>query len=193
MPTQEQLSESMKKAAGALRDADVPFILAGSMACWARGGPVSQHDVDFMVKPEDAERAIKALGEAGMRTERPPEGWLYKAWDGDILVDLIWAPSGMEITDEVFARADELNVYAVSMRVMRLEDVIVTKLAALREHELHYGRILEISRSLRELIDWDHVRREAPDNPYVRAFFTMIEGLGIAPAVTAEDVPAATA
>ncbi|HWH31991.1 MAG TPA: nucleotidyltransferase [Egibacteraceae bacterium] len=181
MATQDELRESMKKAAAALRDADVPFILAGSMACWARGGPVSQHDVDFMVKPEDADRAVKALEEAGLRIERPPEGWLFKAWDGDVLVDLIWSPSGMEITDEVFARADALNVHAVTMRVMRLEDVIVTKLAALREHELDYERILEISRSLRELIVWDEVRREAPDNPYVRAFFTMIEGLGIAP------------
>lgn len=178
----ELLVASMKRAAAALRDGDVPFILAGSMACWARGGPISLHDVDFMVKPEDVERGLAALAAAGMRTERPPEGWLVKAWDGEVLVDLIHQPTGMEITDEVFARAEDLEVYAVQMKVMALEDVLITKLAALREHELDYERLLEISRSLRELIDWELVRKETPDTPFVHAFFTMVEELGIVPA-----------
>ena len=39
--------------------------------------------------------AIEALDGAGLHTERPPEGWLYKAWhDNGTLVDLIFAPSG---------------------------------------------------------------------------------------------------
>lgn len=178
----DQLVATMKRAAGALRDAEVPFILAGSMACWARGGPISLHDVDFMLKPDDVGRGVDALAACGMRTERPPEGWLVKAWDGEVLVDLIFSPTGMEITDEVFARAEDLEVYAVPMKVMALEDVMITKLAALREHELDYERLLEISRSLREMIDWRLVRKETPDTPFVRAFFAMVEGLGIVPA-----------
>ena len=47
-----------------------------------------------MVKPEDAERALQALVDAGMKAEHPPEGWLYKAWDGEVLVDLIFEPRG---------------------------------------------------------------------------------------------------
>jgi len=34
-----ELVETMKRAAGALREADVPFLLGGGMAGWARGGP----------------------------------------------------------------------------------------------------------------------------------------------------------
>lgn len=27
-----------------------------------------------------------------MRPEKPPQEWLWKAWDGDVLTDLIFAP-----------------------------------------------------------------------------------------------------
>ena len=96
MPSDEQpfaaIEHALKRAAAALREADVPFLLGGSLASWARGGPETRHDLDLMIKPEDAERALEALAEAGMRPERPPEEWLLKAWDGDVLVDLIFVP-----------------------------------------------------------------------------------------------------
>ncbi len=53
----ERLLAAMKKAGGALNEAGVPFVLGGGLACWARGAPKTEHDVDFLVKPEDAERA----------------------------------------------------------------------------------------------------------------------------------------
>jgi predicted nucleotidyltransferase len=137
--------------------------------------------VDFFVKPEDGERAWKALEAEGMRLERPPEAWLLKAWDGDVLIDVIFEPAGITITDEVIEGAEELEILAQSMKVLSLEDLMVTKLACLREHEVDYEQHLEITRALRERIDWDDVRRRAPDNPYVRAFFTLAEGLELIP------------
>ena len=53
-------------------------MLGGSVACWARGGPRSQNDVDLIVPPDEAEAALEALEHAGMRTERPPEEWLVQ-------------------------------------------------------------------------------------------------------------------
>ena len=174
-----KIKESLKRAAGALREAGVPFVLGGGLAVWARGGPATSHDLDLMVKPEDAERALEVLERAGMRPEKPPEGWLYKAWDGDVLVDLIFRPVGEPVEDELFERAEELEVNAVGMLVMSLEDVLVTKLKALDEHELDYERPLEFARSLRERIDWADVRDRTEGSPYAKAFFTMIEELGI--------------
>lgn len=98
------LIEAMKVAAAALRDANVPYLLGGGLAAWARGGPPTEHDVDFFVKEEDAEAALAALVAAGMRAERPPEGWLLKAWHGDTLVDLIFHPAGGAIDQEHFER-----------------------------------------------------------------------------------------
>lgn len=177
----EQIKQSLKRGAAALREAGVPFMVGGGLASWARGGPESGHDVDFFVKPEDAERAWKALGEVGMRLETPPEDWLLKAYDGDVLIDVIFAPAGLEITDELLDRADELEILAQAMKVLALEDLMVTKLSCLREHEVDYAPHLEIARSLREQIDWSDVRGRAPDNPYVHAFFTMAEGLELIP------------
>lgn len=170
---------TLKKAAAALRDAGIPFLLGGGVASWARGGPETDHDLDFIVKPEDAERAVATLVEEGMRAEKPPEPWLYKVYDGDVPIDVIFSPSGLEVTDEVIERADELEVFAVRMRVMRPEDLLVTKLKAMTEHTIDYRSCLEIARALREQIDWGDVRRRTGDSPFAKAFFTLIEELEI--------------
>jgi hypothetical protein len=173
------LAETCRTAVAALRDAEVPFVLAGSFAAWARGGPRPGKDLDFMVKPEDAEAALQALVDAGMRPERPPEEWLLKAWDGDIMIDVIFGPAGLEMTAEVLERADPISVLAIETPVMALEDVLVTKLMALEEHNLDYTSLLGIARACREQVDWSSLRRRTSESPYAQAFFTLIDGLGL--------------
>jgi hypothetical protein len=180
----ERLIDTLKVAVAALRGRGVPFMLGGSLAAWARGGPEPQKDIDLMVKPADAEAAQEALAQAGMRPERPPEEWLYKVWNQDVLVDLIFRPSGMELTDEVLARADRISVMSITTPVMAVEDMLLTMLCAMDEHSLDYGPLLAIARSLREQIDWPELRRRTGGNPFSKAFFTLIEELGIASAQT---------
>jgi predicted nucleotidyltransferase len=177
-----QMEASLKKAAAALREAGIPFLLGGSLASWARGGPETTHDLDLMIKPEDAERAVEVLEGEGMKPDPPPEEWLLKVWDGDVLIDLIHHPAGIEMTDAVIERGDKLNVLSMEMHVMALEDVLTTKLRALTEHELDYSRLLQIARALREQIDWALVRERTHESPFARAFFVLVEDLGIAPA-----------
>jgi Nucleotidyl transferase of unknown function (DUF2204) len=180
------LIESMKRASAALRDADVPYMLGGGLAAWARGGPPTEHDVDFFVLPADAERALAALVEAGLKPERPPEGWLLKAWDGETLIDLIYSPAGGNVDDGYFDRAEEMEVAAQRLPVASLGDVLATKLLALNEQEPDMASVLEMARSLREQIDWTFVRERTMASPFARAFFTLVEELGIvAPAEAA--------
>ncbi len=179
------LIEAMKVAAAALRDADVPYLLGGGLAAWARGGPPTEHDVDFFVKEEDAERALAALVEAGMKAERPPEGWLLKAWHGETLIDLIFHPTGGPVGQGHFDRAEAMEVMAQPMLVASLDDVVATKLLAINEQSPDFASVLELARSLREQIDWEIVRERTADSPFARAFFTLIEELGIvAPAAS---------
>jgi predicted nucleotidyltransferase len=175
----DRLLETLKVAAAALREAEVPFVLGGGIAIWARGGPETEHDLDLFLKPEDAERALQALADAGFRPEKPPEGWLYKAWDGEVMVDLIFDPSGVTVDDEFLERAPETEVQAVRMRVMRPEDVLATKLLAMREHEVDYDSVLEVARTVREQIDWDELRRRTSQSPYAKAFFTLVDELDV--------------
>jgi hypothetical protein len=173
------MQESLKKAAAALRDAEIPFLLAGSLAIWARGGPETRHDLDFVLRPDDAQRALDVLEAAGMRSEKPPEEWLYKAWDGEVQIDLIFHPRGLEIDDEVVERGDFLHVLGITIPVMSIEDVLATKLLALHEHELDYTAVIRIARAVREQIDWPYLRERTRGSPYATAFFTLCEELQI--------------
>ena len=176
-----ELVDAMKKGAAALRDADVPFLLGGGLAAWAYGGPPTDHDVDFLLREADAERALEALVGVGMRPERPPEGWLLKAWDGDILVDLIFEPAGGPVGDEHFDRAIHLEVAALPLLVASIDDVLATKVLAMSEQDPDYRPVLEIARSLREQIDWELVRAQVEGTPFGAAFFTLVERLRILP------------
>ena len=174
-----ELIDSMKRAAAVLRDADVPYMLGGGLAAWARGGPPTEHDVDFFVRPEDAERALEALVDAGMKADRPPEGWLLKVWDGETLIDLIFSPMGGDIDQGYFERAEEMEVAAQRLPVASLADVLTTKLLALNEQDPDLSSVLELARSLREQIDWEFVRARTAESPFARAFFTLVEELGV--------------
>ena len=178
----QNLLDAMKRAGGVLNEAGVPFVLGGGLAAWARGGPKTEHDVDFLVKPEDAERAQQALSEAGMRIERPPEGWLLKAYDDGVLVDLIFDPQDGPIDDGIFDRAEDLEVHAMRMKVASLEDVLVQKLLAISEQEPDYSSVLELARSLREQVDWGAVRERTKDSPFAKGYFTLLDELEIVPA-----------
>jgi predicted nucleotidyltransferase len=173
------IKESLKRTVAALDDAEVPFLIGGSLASWARGGPDTTHDLDVIVKPEDAKRAQEALVAAGMRAEDPPESWLLKVWDGDVLIDLIFEPAGMTIDDELIEHAELVNAAAMDFRVMTVEDVLYTKLNALNEHYLDFSSLLQIARSVREQVDWERLRERTAGSPYATAFFCLLDELGI--------------
>ena len=75
-----------------------------------------------------------------------------------------------------------LDVYATTMNVASLNDVLVTKLLALNEQNLDYSSVLEMARAIREQIDWDEVRRRASESPYAKAFLALVEELDVAAA-----------
>jgi hypothetical protein len=176
----DELIEAMKAAAGILQQSEIPFVLGGGLSAWARGGPKSEHDVDFLVKPENADDALAAFEAAGWKTERPPEGWLYKVWhENGALVDLIFNPASGPITDEIIERAPVCEVMALRINVSMLEDVMTAKLMAMTEQEPDYSALLEWARALREQIDWDVVRSRTQASPFAKAFFTLVESLGV--------------
>lgn len=120
--------------------------------------------------------------DAPLEIEHPPEEWLFKAFDGDVMIDLIFEPEGNPVDGAMFDRAEDMSVQSATMRVMAVDDILVTKLLALTEHHLDYDGLLELARPLREQIDWDTVRKRTEHTPFARAFFTMAQGLGLIPA-----------
>jgi hypothetical protein len=176
----DELIVAMKAAAGILQDAEIPFVLGGGLSAWAAGGPKSEHDVDFLLKADDADKARAVFEAEGWKTERPPEGWLYKAWhDNGALVDLIFSPASGAITDDFIVSAPVTEVMALRIRSSRLEDIMTSKLLAMTEQEPDFSSVLEWARALREQIDWEEVRARTEASPFAKAFFTLVESLGV--------------
>lgn len=191
-PVSKQVWESMlKRAAAALRDSGVPFAIMGSIALWARTGkrPATSEDIDFAVRPHDVARAVEALVDTGFRIEVPDEDWLVKAWHAEsdesgkerLFIDLIFAPAGIDIDDELFARAELAPVLALEMLVLSATDLMTTKLLALNQQRLDYVPSLEMARILREQIVWDELEQRTSQSPYAEAFFLLARRLGIHP------------
>jgi predicted nucleotidyltransferase len=174
-----ELLDALKVVAASLREAKVPFALAGGLAAWAHGGPPTEHDIDLLVREADAEAALAALRDAGLRIETPPEGWLVKAWLDDVLIDLIFAPKGIVVDDAFLDACEEVSVAAVDMRVISLDDLLVGKLLALTEHHLDFGPPLEWARAIREQVDWRSVAARTSESPFARTFLAMLDELDI--------------
>lgn len=178
---QDQLLRTLVKAANALRAEDIPFALAGGCAVYARGGPATEHDVDILVREEDAKSAVSALVAVGMRAADAPEDWLLKVYDGDSLVDLLFRPNELAVTDEVLARAEELAVGSVMVPVMPATEVMVSKLLVLDGHRCDFSELLPFARALREQIDWVRAEAETDDNDIAVACMVLLRRLRVAP------------
>ena len=177
---QDELREALKKVAVALKEADVPFALGGGYAAWALGGPEPEHDVDFVVAEADAERAERVLTDSELRVEHPPEDWLFKVFDGDAMVDVLFRIAGEPVQQDLLERAVEVEVLSVRMPVLTATDLLVTKLLALNENACDFGKVLPSARALREQIDWQPVRERTAHNPYATAALFLLDRLDVA-------------
>ena len=183
VPTFQEQREVLKSVATSLKRESIPFALAGGYAVWARGGPESDHDVDFVVRPEDADAARKILLRDGHDPVESNEDWLDKVGLDGIVVDVIHRLPIGEVDEDMFARCDMLSVDSVRMLVMRPTELLLCRLLPLGENACDFAPLLGWSRSLREQIDWPAVRRETAHNPFACAFLGLLEDLEVIPGV----------
>ena len=175
----EEVRDLLKRTAVALKQEDVPFALCGGYAAWVRGAPEPVHDADFLVPETEAERARKALADAGLDVVEPAEDWLIKVMGENAFVDVLWRTCGHPVESELIERAEMLPVLSVVMPVLEATDIVVTKLLALEEHYCDFGRLLPVARAMREQVDWERVRREVADNDFATVFLHLLERLGV--------------
>jgi Uncharacterised nucleotidyltransferase len=177
----EGLVTTLKRVASVLKQADIPFALGGSFAVYAHGGHSSDHDVDFLIREQDKERALEELQAVGFVAERPPEDWLVKVYDDGRLVDLIYRPVETPVTEATFEDTVIRPVDAIHMPVLSATQLMVHKLLSFSQHYCDFARGLPLARSLREQIDWDRVRKETAHSPYAEAFLILLDRLDVVP------------
>ncbi|SNX65898.1 putative nucleotidyltransferase-like protein [Streptomyces sp. TLI_55] len=186
----QAILRAAKRTGALLKQTGHPFALAGSVAVYAHGGTQNlQHDVDFCIRPEDAEAVAEALRAAGLPVRRPPEDWLLKATCLGQQVDLIFELAHQPVTTELLGRAQNLSVDSVHMPVLAPTDLMRSLMAAFSEHHCDFGAVLPIARTLREKIDWDDVRRTCAGTPMPDAFLYFLERLDVIPPQPREEVP----
>ncbi len=175
------LREALKLVAVLLKEAGVPFALAGSYGLWARGGPEPDHDVDFMIAEEDAPRIEDVLVESGLDVVQPPEDWLFKVFVDGAMVDIIFRVRNEPIQRSRFGDADEIEVESVRMPVLSATVLMTDKLASLEEHACDFTTVLPVARAVREQVDWRAVASATAGNPFARAFLGLLDALDVAP------------
>lgn len=177
----DHLYEALKTVAVVLKQAELPFALAGGFAAWARGGPEPDHDVDFAIAADDVERVKDALEEAGLRVEQPPEDWLFKAYLGEAMVDLIHHFGALTLDRELLDECDQVEVLSVCMPVLTATQVVWSRMRALEEHTADFGAELPTLRALREQVDWAEVERMIEGNDFADALLYLARRLRVVP------------
>jgi hypothetical protein len=177
--TDKDLITTLKRVAAVFKQAGIPFALAGGFAAYARGGTSSDHDVDFLLREDDVDKALESLEHVGFRTVRPPEDWLVKVYDDELMVDLIFRPVDRPVTDETLADSTPISVSAILMPVISATVLMEHKLLTFGQHYCDFAKALPLARSLREQIDWARVREATADSPYAQSFLVLLEKLDV--------------
>jgi hypothetical protein len=176
----DPLRAALKQSAAALKADGVPFALAGGYALWVHGAPEPEHDVDLVVAETDVAAAADSLEAAGLRIVRPPEDWLFKAYRGDALVDVLHRLNGVPVEQELIASAEEFEVIGVRIPVLPAGAIMTTKLLSLSEHYCDFAPLLPVVRAVREQLDWPSIQQAVQGNPFAEAFLLLVDRLGIA-------------
>jgi hypothetical protein len=188
-PDEPPLRNALKRSASALKADGVPFALGGGYALWVAGGPEPSHDVDLVVAETDVEMAANSLAAAGLRIERPPEDWIFKAYcdengstesgEESALVDVLHRLGGVPVTQSLLDTAREYEVLGIRIPVLPATPIMIAKLRSLSEHYCDFAALLLVVRAVREQLDWTEIREATQDNPYAEAFLLLVERLGI--------------
>jgi predicted nucleotidyltransferase len=129
----------LDRVVGAIRDADIPFLVIGEIGSALWGRDRGTNDIDLFVRPETSPRVLDLLERAGFETRVVHEHWLSKASLGDIDVDIIYRASrDILLDEEMMERASWVTYRGRHLPVAAPEDLIVMKAAATREDTARY-------------------------------------------------------
>jgi hypothetical protein len=149
------------EAVAALEKAELQFLVLGGLASSLVGRPRWTHDIDVLVRPDDAGLVLEALRAAGFDTEETDPVWLYKAFRHGVMVDVIFMITGGIYLDDQMKRRSIAREYAgLKVRIPSAEDQVVIKAIVHREEtSRHWFDALAILG--RAEIEWEYLLHRA--------------------------------
>jgi predicted nucleotidyltransferase len=163
--TPDDLPTTLSEMVAAVEGAAVDYVLIGGLAVTIHGRPRHSLDIDFFVRPEDAQRALDAAAEAGFETNPINPHWIYKAFKHGVQVDVIFKVRGdIYLDEEMLRRSARHPLKGCDARIVPPEDLLVIKaLAHDEDTPRHWHDALSILP--RRELDWDYVVRRAAKGP----------------------------
>ena len=157
----------LKDATHILDEEGIPYLAIGSIATSVMGYEEECSDIDLLVPPDDADRALKALDQRGYETEKTDSEWLYKAVKDRVLVDLIFSVGNdneIRPDDEMFRRAQEAKVSGQGVRVVAPEDFLVMQAISNKQDAPEYW-YKGLKAAAAKDLDWSYVTYRAGISP----------------------------
>jgi predicted nucleotidyltransferase len=149
----------LRQAVKTVEQAGFPFLVLGGLASSLVGRPRWTHDIDFLVRPDDARQVLEALRAAGFTTEETDPVWIFKAFKDDVMVDIIFmVTGGIYLDDDMRRRSIERDYDGLRLRIPSPEDQVVIKGIVHREEtSRHWFDALAILG--RTELDWEYLLR----------------------------------
>ncbi|MBN1941930.1 MAG: nucleotidyltransferase [Phycisphaerae bacterium] len=144
------LNNDYKDMLQCLTDEKVKFLLMGAYAMAAHGYPRATMDIDFWVQPspDNAEAVLRALQKFGAPLlnltveDLQKNDTIFQIGVAPRRIDVITGASGLDF-DETYARAVEVEIEGIQVRVPSVEDLIRNKKASGRKKDLADAESLE--------------------------------------------------
>jgi len=154
------------EACKALEAAGVPYVVGGGTVVTIWGRNRRTKDFDVFLNRESQETAMNALSRANFTTADTEKRWLYKAFRGETLVDLIVESRGnVQVDAETMAHARIVNQHGYDFRVMGPEDTLYRKILTLTEGRPDWYDALSIIQRQEGEIDWAYLLSKAQRYP----------------------------
>ena len=155
----------------------VTFAFGGAFATAVYTGELrNTKDFDFYVLPSERETMIEATRRAGLidHFERLQydRSWIYRASDGDVLVDIIWTMANQraDVDASWLSKGPLVEIRGEPIRAIPIEELIWSKVYVLQRERTDWGDVLNLIAAQAASIDWDHLlSRLGDDTPLLAA------------------------
>src|ERR687888_779908 len=123
--------EVLDDAVRAIQGQEIPYVFVGGIASAVLGRARWTLDLDILIRPNDIERTMRALEEAGFTTAPFNVLWLYKASKNGVVVDVLIRSTGdIYLDEEMLARAERREFEGRQLLIAPPEDVVMMKALA---------------------------------------------------------------
>lgn len=172
------LASFLERVVAVLDEAEVPYMLTGSLASAFYAVPRATQDIDVVIEAEKEgiERLIDGLLAAGWHADRDAalEAWQGQSQFNAIEPDTGWKADFIVRKDraysrEEFGRREQISLLGVELAMASLEDVLIAK--------LEWSRLWDSALQRRDVVQLLERTWQRVDRAYVERWVTEL-GLG---------------